>query len=108
MEWMRHISWPDLLVVIIILRSTYMGSQRGFFGELFHIFGICLSIIFGIHFYIPVSYFINTYFFIPLNIAYIIGFLLVIITIYLAFRFIYAFVRKIIKIEVFPDVNKIG
>ncbi len=108
MEWMRHISWPDLLVVIIVLRSTYMGSQRGFFGELFHIFGICLGIILGIHFYIPVSDFINTYLFIPLNITYIIGFLLIIITIYLAFRFIYAFARRIIKVEMFPAINKIG
>ena len=108
MEWIARISWADLLIVIIVVRTTYTGSQRGFFGELFHIFGICLAIVLGIHFYTPVSDFINTYLFIPLNIADIIGFLLVAITVYLVFSVIYAFLQKIIKIEVFPAINRIG
>ncbi len=105
---MTYISWVDLLVIIVVLRSTYVGSQRGFFGELFHIFGICLVIVFSIHFYTPVSNFLNQYLFIPLNIAYIIGFLIVTIVIYLIFKCIYGFLRKVIKIEAFPVINKIG
>ena len=108
LEWMARISWTDLLIIIILLRSTYVGSQRGFFGELFHIFGICLAIILGVHFYTPVSNFINQYFFIPTNIACIIGFLAITITIYLVFIFIYALLQKIIKVEIFPAINKIG
>ena len=108
MEWMTRVSWVDLLVIIIVLRSTYVGSQRGFFGELFHIFGICLVIIFSIHFYTPISNFLNQYLFIPLNIAYIIGFSIITLIVYLVFRAVYNLLWNVVKIEVFPAINKIG
>ena len=108
MEWVRRVTWADLVAIIIILRSIYVGSQRGFFGELFHIFGVCLIIILSVRFYIPVSGFLNKNFFIPLNIAYIIGFLSISVIGYLGFRPIYNFFQKIIKIEILPAINKIG
>jgi len=108
LEWVTRISWADLLVIIIILRSTYVGSQRGLFGELFHILGICLAIVFGIHFYTIISGFINTYLFIPLNIADIIGFLIITLVIYLLLKLCYGLLQKIIKIEMFPAINRVG
>ena len=108
MEWITRVSWVDLLIVIIVLRGTYVGSQRGFLGELFHIFGICLAIVLGIHFYTPISNFSHTYIFIPLNIAYIISFLLITFVIYVVFKTIYTFLQKLLKIEMLPAINKIG
>lgn len=108
MEWMARVNWADVLAVIIILRSTYVGSQRGFFGELFCILGIWLIIIFSIHLYVPVSNFINTYLFIALNISNLIGFLIITLALYFGFRFIHNLLQKTIKIEVFPAINKIG
>lgn len=108
MEWMARVNWADALVIIIVLRSTYVGSQRGFFGELFYIFGICLAIIFSIHFYALLSNFINKYLFIPLNISDVISFLIITFAICLGFKFIYGLLQKIIKIEVFPAINKVG
>lgn len=108
MEWMARVNWADIIAIIVVLRSTYVGSQRGFFGELFYIFGIFLTIIFSLHFYAIVSNFLNTYLFIPLNVSNLISFVIITSTIYLCFRFIYGFLQKIIKIEVFPAINKIG
>lgn len=108
MEWMARVNWADLLVIIIVLRNTYVGSQRGFFGELFYIFGIYLAIIFGIHFYSILSNFINKYLFIALNISDLISFLIITFGIYFGFKVSYSFLQKIIKIELFPAINKIG
>lgn len=108
MEWMARVNWADVLAIIIVLRSTYVGSQRGFLGELFYILGIWLIIIFSIHFYVPISNFINKYLFISLNISNLISFLIIALALYFGFRFIYGLLQKTIKIEVFPAINKIG
>ena len=109
MDWMSRIIWADLLAIIVVLRSIYVGSQRGFFGELFHIFGTCLVIVFSIHFYIPVSGFINKYLFIPLNIGNLISFLLIAGVIYAALRIISNLLQRVMKIEAVQTVlNKTG
>ena len=108
MEHLARISWVDLIIIIIVLRSTYAGSQRGFFGELFHIAGICLAIVLSMHFYAPLGCFIHTYLYIPINIANVTTFLAITYIIYLIFRIIYGLSSKLIKIEMFPAINKMG
>ena len=108
MEWITSIKWPDLLVIIIVLKCTYSGSQRGFFGELFHIFGICLAIICGTHFYSPIAIFFNTYVLIPFHVGNILSFGIVAFCCFILFNYIYGLLQKIIKVEMLPLLNKIG
>ena len=108
MEWMTRINWVDALVIIIVLRSTYVGSQRGFFGELFNIIGICFSIIFGIHFYFRLSNFLNAYLLIPLNIANFISFIIIALIVFIVIKYIYGLLTRIIKIEMFQAISKTG
>lgn len=108
LAWITRVNWVDVLFVIIVLRSSYVGSQRGFFSELFHILGICFAIVFSIHFYSSVANFFSTYLFIPLNIANLISFFILSLFVYLIFTRIYTFLHKIIKLEVLPAINNIG
>ena len=108
MEWLARVNWVDVIVIIIILRSTYVGSQRGLLGEFFHIFWIFIAIIFSTHLYFPISQFLNKYLFIAVNISDLISFLFVAGVIYLIFRFAGKFLQKTVKIEVFPNLNRIG
>jgi len=108
LEWMAQISWPDLLAIIILLRSGYVGSQRGFFGELFHIFGMCAALFLAVFFYIPVSGFFNRYLFIPVSISYLLGFISILFFFYIVIKVAYGLMGKILKIEVIPGINKIG
>ena len=106
--WMARVNWADVIAIIIVLRSTYVGSQRGFFGELFYIFGILFTIILSLHLYGNLGNFINRYLFIPLNISNLISFLIIIFILYVGFRFLYGFIQKVIKIEILPAINRIG
>jgi uncharacterized membrane protein required for colicin V production len=108
LEWITRFNWVDVLVIVVLVRGIYVGSQRGFFGEFFYILGISTTIIFGIHFYSIGANFMNKYLFIPLNISNLLGFLFITFCLYLTFKFIYRLLQKIIKIEVFPAINKIG
>lgn len=106
MEWVSRVNWVDVLFLIIILRNIYVGSQRGFFAELFNILGMGIAILLSIHFYSQIAAFFNKYLYIPLNISNIISFLAVAFLICLLFQFISAIVKKVVKVEVFPDFNK--
>ena len=94
MEWLARVNWVDVIVIIIILRSTYVGSQRGLLGEFFHIFWIFIAIIFSTHLYFPISQFLNKYLFIAVNISDLISFLFVAGVIYLIFRFAGKFLQS--------------
>jgi uncharacterized membrane protein required for colicin V production len=97
----------DLLAVIIVVRSTYVGPRRGFFGELFYILGFYLAIIASVHFYPFGSNFINKYLYIPLNISDLISFLIIISCVYFAVKSSYGLLQKLIRIEIFPAINNI-
>jgi len=108
LEWIRHIIWLDLLIIIIILRSTYVGFQRGLFGELLYILGLYVAIIFTLHWCPTVANFFHSVILLPVNFAYIISFILIILAIYIIFVILNKFLRRTVKIEVLPAVNKIG
>jgi len=110
LEWMTRINWADVLAIIILIFSSYIGSQRGFFGEFFYILGACFTIVFALHFYGAVSNFFHSYLFLHLNVSDLIGFLIIIFIFYFLFtrvdKFLYS--QKIIKIEIFHLINKIS
>ncbi|MEA3305586.1 MAG: CvpA family protein [Candidatus Omnitrophota bacterium] len=108
MAWFTRINWVDVLFVIIVLKNTYAGSQRGFFSELFHILAACFAVIFSIHFYFSVARFFSIYLFIPLNIGNLISFFILSLLAYLIFIRIYNLLQKVIKIEILPAINNIG
>ncbi len=110
MEWIRHVNWTDALAIIIILRSSYVGSQRGLFGELFCIFGLLLAIVLSLHYYYSWAQFMFSYLFMPRHIANILSFVLIAVLVYALFVSVYHFVlnRKILTIEELPDIYWVG
>lgn len=106
MEWVSRVNWVDVLFLIIILRSIYVGSQRGFFAELFNILGMGIAIVLSIQFYSQIAAFLNKYLYIPRNISGIISFLAVAFLIHLLFQFATGLIKKVVKVEIFPNFNK--
>lgn len=106
MEWISKVNWVDVLFLIIILRSSYVGSQRGFFVELFNILGMGIAIVLSIHFYSQIAAFLNKYFYIPVNIANIMSFLTAAFLVHLLFQFTAGLIKKVVKVEIFPGFNK--
>ncbi len=107
MDWVSKVNWVDVLFLIIILRSSYVGAHKGFFTELFNILGVGIAIVLSIHFYSPGANFLLKYLFIPLNISNLVSFVLVALCVYLLFQIVEAIVKKLVKVEVLPDFNKV-
>ncbi len=108
MDWITRINWVDVVLILIVVRSGYVGFQRGVFGELFHLAGFLLSIIVSMHVYGYVVKFFNTYLFLPLNISIFFGFVITAIFIFLVFIVISRFASRVIKVEIFPLIDRVG
>ncbi len=106
MDWASKVNWIDVLFLIIILRSIYTGSQKGFFTEFFNVLGVGIAIVLGIHFYSPAGNILLKYLFIPLNISNLIAFLTIWFLAYFLFHIIEGLVKKLLKIEILPGINK--
>src|SRR3989338_2454087 len=107
LDWVSRVNWVDVVFLIIILRSTYVGSQKGFFAELFNILGMGVAIVLSIHFYSRITTFLNKYLYIPFNIANLISFLAVAFLVHLLFQLTAGLIKKIVKVEVLPGFNKV-
>lgn len=107
MDLISRVNWVDVLFLIIILRSIYVGAHRGFFTELFNVLGVGIAIVLSIHFYSPAAGLLLKYLFIPLNISNLIAFALVALCVYFLFQLVEAVIKKLVKVEILPASNKV-
>lgn len=56
----RQINWVDVFVLILLIRSTYVGLKRGFLNEIFKIFGVIVTLFVAIHYYANIAQFLTT------------------------------------------------
>jgi uncharacterized membrane protein required for colicin V production len=106
LDWVSKVNWVDVLFLIIILRSIYVGSRKGFFTELFNIMGVGVAIVLSIHFYSSGAGLLLKYLSIPLNISNLAAFIAIAFCVYMLFQIVEAIIKKIVKVEIFPNFNK--
>ncbi|MCM8781958.1 MAG: CvpA family protein, partial [Candidatus Omnitrophica bacterium] len=107
-EFFQKINWTDLLVVILLIRSSYVGFTRGFSWEFFRLIGVVCAAIGAIYFYEDISLLIGDYLPIIYPISSLLSFTAIYTIILFLLRLINLFMEKIIKIEVFSILEKIG
>ena len=109
MEIIAKINWVDILVVILILRTTYVSLQDGLSHEILPLVGSVCMLIFSIHYYTKIaSYLYYLGFTLPMVLLELISFILIIVCIGVLFRFIKAIIDKIIKVSWHPLIEKFG
>ncbi|MBI4436834.1 MAG: CvpA family protein [Candidatus Omnitrophica bacterium] len=47
-DFLSHLNWVDLIVLIIVVRTIYIGFKKGLFIEIFKCFGLGTSIFFAV------------------------------------------------------------
>jgi len=103
-----RINWVDVVTLIILLRTTYIGLDRGFSVEIFKFLGIILALAAGLNFYRPLSQFLAGHSFLPISLAQILSFLAVVFISVLLFKVIQLFFNAILKTEFVKWLDKIG
>ena len=102
------INWIDVLVLIILVRTSYVGWYRGLAYEIFRLAGIVVTFLVALSFYDDLGHLVSQYSPIPTSAAYLICFLLLLLVITLILRITYRVLEKVGKLVFHPAVDRYG
>ena len=116
MEVASKINWVDVLVLIVVLRISYVALHDGFSHEIFPLIGTTCTGIICYSYYNTVSVYLSGRLEsllksapkIPSAAWNFIAFLLLVIVVGLSFKFLRALVDKLVKVTWHPFVESIG
>ncbi|MEI8176849.1 MAG: CvpA family protein [Candidatus Omnitrophota bacterium] len=107
-ELFQRFNWIDLLVVIVLIRSSYVGFTQGFSWEFFRLTGMIGAVIGTIYFYEYGARLISDYIPVVYPISDLLSFTLFYIVILVVVKILNLFIDRIIKLEVFSALEKMG
>ena len=109
MEILTKINWVDVLVVIIMIRTSYIAFQDGLSHEIFPLISTVFIILLSLHYYEKIAVFISQNLFpISLPILNWLSFTFLVIITAILFKFLKIVLDKIIKVTWHPLVEKFG
>ena len=109
MEIIRRINWVDVLVVILMIRISYVAFQEGLSHEILPLIGSIIIIIIDLHYYEKIGLFISQNLAIlPIELANFLSFLILTIIIGLAFKLLAGILNKVIKVAWHPLIEIFG
>ena len=109
MEILTKINWVDVLVLILILRTSYVSLQDGLSHEILPLVGSLCMLVFSLHYYNKIAlYLYNIGFTLPISVLNLLSFILSVVCIGILFRFIKAIIDNIIKISWHPLIERFG
>ncbi len=109
MEILTKINWVDVLVVIIIIRTTYVSLQDGLSHEILPLVGSVCMLVFSLHYYNKIAlFFYDNGFALPMPLLNLLGFIVTAVGIGLVFRFLKVIIDKIIKVSWHPFIERFG
>lgn len=109
MEIIKRINWVDLLVIILVIRISYVAFQEGLSHEIFPAVGSLAIIVLCLHYYKRIGIWISQNIFnMPLDLSNFLSFLLLAVIIGVTFKIVKALLDKIIKVEWHPFIERFG
>ncbi|MDO8525739.1 MAG: CvpA family protein [Candidatus Omnitrophota bacterium] len=109
MEILSKINWVDVLILILILRTSYVSIQDGLSHEILPLIGSVCMLIIPLHYYNAIALFLyDSGFAIPIGILNLLSFLLSAVCIGVIFRFLKVAIDKIIRVSWHLLIERFG
>ncbi|MFA5146109.1 MAG: CvpA family protein [Candidatus Omnitrophota bacterium] len=109
MEILKSINWIDILVVIIVMRISYVAFSEGLSHEIFPFITALASVIFCLHYYDKIGSFLCQNFLkIPIDICNFVSFLALAVGTGYLFKLVRVILDKIIKVQWNPLIERSG
>jgi uncharacterized membrane protein required for colicin V production len=109
MEILTRINWVDVLVVILILRMSYVAFSSGLSHEIFPFFGVLAVFALSLRYYKPLAAAISGNLGgIPSEISDCLSFMVLVAALGLIVKFVKVILDKIVKVQWHPVIEKFG
>lgn len=107
-EVFHRINWVDILVVILLFRTSYIGARTGLSEEIFRIIGILLGLFFSMKYYSALGTLLNTNISLPQELINGITFFILILLSILSMKLVSLGLTKIVKLAFADKIDKWG
>ncbi|MCM8761251.1 MAG: CvpA family protein [Candidatus Omnitrophica bacterium] len=109
MEIFTKLNWVDVLIIIVMLRISYVALQDGLSHEIFPLIGTIGTAVIALHYYHKIAVFISKNV-ISLPVAFLdfLTFLVLVVAFGFIFKFLRIIVDKLIKVTWHPLAEKFG
>ncbi len=109
MEIISRINWVDVLVVILMLRMSYVAFKEGLSHEIFPFIGAILIAVLSLYYYTRVGLVISQNLGgMPVEISNFLSFLLLVAAMGFLVKFLKGILDKIVKVQWHPLIEKFG
>ena len=94
-------NWFDIFVVILLIRTSYMGFKNGLSVDIYKAAGLCISGLAAFYFYNRVVFLVSNYITIPIEETQLaaISFILILLACLFACKIIFTLMQKIAQIR---------
>jgi uncharacterized membrane protein required for colicin V production len=104
-----RLNWIDIVIIILLFRTTYVGFSRGLTKVFFNFVGLIVATCVSIHYYGKLGEFLtNNLDFLERSISILISFILLVAGSILAFKIIIFLISKLVQIDFAVFLEKIG
>ncbi len=107
-EAFQRINWVDILIVILLIRTSYIGARTGLSTEIFKMIGVLLGLFFGMKYYSLIGSWMASKVSFPPEVSEGIAFLILFLISILSLKLLSLGLQKIVKLTFADKLNKWG
>lgn len=108
MQALKNFNWVDILLILLLLRSAWIGTRIGLTAELFKLTGTVISIVIGLHYYNQIANTLINYINIPVWFLHFIIFAIIILLIRAVFKYGVVLFLRVLNIQFILQLERIG
>ena len=107
-EAFQRINWVDILIVILLIRTSYIGAKTGLSTEIFKIIGVLLGLYFGMKYYSVVGSWMASKISLPPEVSEGFVFLILVLISMISLKLVGFGFEKIVKLTFADKLSKWG
>ena len=104
---LRSLNWLDVLVIILLIRTCYIGASTGLTNELQKSLGLVIGFVLSYRYYRGLGRYISEHSFLGITWAQLLSLIGVLIGLQLAVKLLMILLSKIVKLQFKPQVEQI-
>ncbi|MEA3560568.1 MAG: CvpA family protein [Candidatus Omnitrophota bacterium] len=105
---LKYINWVDILIIIWLFRSAYVGLETGMWHQLLGLIGVVAAIFIPFRSYAKLSGYLSGNFSFSASLANIVSFISLLIAVIIVIGLIRKISKKLVKVEFISVLESIG
>ncbi|NQT90898.1 MAG: CvpA family protein [Candidatus Omnitrophica bacterium] len=108
METIKNFNWLDIVIVVILIRSLFLGIKTGLTAELFRFLGTVISLVVGLQWYSQIADILVLNLGLPIWLSQFLCFIIIVQLIRAIFKYGIVVALKVLNIQFILQLERIG